>query len=141
MQRPASILLALVLALPATAQETNSVKIRLTIDGKAIHASLHDNATTRDLLALLPLTLTLDDYASTEKIAYLPHKLSIAGAPEGVDPSVGDITYYAPWGNLAIFHKDFGYSHGLIKLGRLDGGSELLTAPGPLKVTIEATRD
>jgi hypothetical protein len=59
-----------------------------------------DNATTRDFLALLPLTLTLDDYASTEKIAYLPQKLSIAGAPEGVDPSVGDITYYAPCGTL-----------------------------------------
>ncbi|MEH7502625.1 cyclophilin-like fold protein [Neobacillus drentensis] len=23
------------------------------------------------------------------------------------DPSVGDFTYYSPWGNLAIFYRDF----------------------------------
>jgi hypothetical protein len=37
---------------------------------------------------------------------------------------VGDIAYYAPWGNLAIFYKDFGYSRGLVKLGRLDSSIE-----------------
>jgi hypothetical protein len=100
-------------------------------------ATLLDTATARDFLALLPLTLTLEDYAQTEKISYLPRKLSEAGAPAGSDPSVGDITYYAPWGNLAIFYRDFGYSRGLIQLGRIDSGIEALNVPGPLKVTIE----
>jgi hypothetical protein len=50
----------------------------------------------------------LKNYASTEKISYLARKLSTEGAPAGCDPDVGDITYYAPWGNLAIFYKDFG---------------------------------
>ena len=44
--------------------------------------------------ALAPITLTLDDYAGTEKISNLPRKLSTAGAPAGSDPSVGDIAYY-----------------------------------------------
>jgi hypothetical protein len=113
------------------------MKIRLTIDGKAITATLIDNPTSRDFLSLLPMTLTLEDYAATEKISYLPRKLSTAGAPAGIDPSVGDLTYYAPWGNLAIFYKDFGYSSGLIQLGRIDSGIEALNVPGPLKVTIE----
>jgi hypothetical protein len=43
--------------------------------------------------------------------------LFTAGAPAGSDPSVGDITYYAP-GNLAIFYRDFGYSRGLFKADR-----------------------
>lgn len=77
------------------------------------------------------------NYAATEKISYLPRKLSTAGAPAGSDPSAGDITYYAPWGNLAIFYKDFGYSRGLIQLGRIDSGIEALNVPGSLKVTIE----
>ena len=98
------------------------MKIRLTIDGKVVEATLLDNATARDFLSLLPMTLTLEDYASTEKIGYPPRKLSTAGAPAGIDPAVGDITYYAPWGNLAIFYKDFGYSKGLVKLGRIDSG-------------------
>ncbi|MFO1317632.1 MAG: cyclophilin-like fold protein [Burkholderiales bacterium] len=114
------------------------MKIRLRIEGKVMTATLLDTATARDFVSLLPLTLTLEDYASTEKIAYLPKNLSTAGAPAGVDPDVGDITYYAPWGNLAIFHRDFGYSTGLVKLGRLDSGIEALAARGALKVTIES---
>ena len=113
------------------------MKIRLTIDGKAVEATLLDNATARDFLSLLPMTLTLEDYATTEKIAYPPRKLSTTGAPAGSDPSVGDIAYYAPWGNLAIFYKDFGYSKGLVQLGRIDSGIEALSVPGGLKVTIE----
>jgi hypothetical protein len=50
---------------------------------------------------------------------------------------VGDIAYYAPWGNLAIFYRDFGYSSGLVKLGRLDSGVEVLSGRGAVRVTIE----
>lgn len=114
------------------------MKIRMTINGQATTATLDDNATARDFLSLLPLTLTLEDHASTEKTAYPPRKLSTRGAPAGIDPDVGDITYYAPWGNLALFYKDFGYSAGLIRLGRFDAGVEALSARGNLKVTIEA---
>ncbi|MDF2606815.1 MAG: cyclophilin [Bacillales bacterium] len=59
-----------------------------------------------------------------EKISYLPKKLSTSDSPVGIDPSIGDTTYYAPWENLAIFYKDFGYSTGLVKLGTLDSGIE-----------------
>jgi len=115
-----------------------TMKIRLTINGKAISATLTTNGAAKDFLSLLPMTLTLDDYAATEKIAYLPRKLSTAGAPAGSDPSVGDIAYYAPWGNLAIFYRDSGYARGLIPLGRIDSGIEALSVSGPLKVTIES---
>lgn len=132
-----AIALSLLVARPALGQEASTMKIRLTIGGKAIEASLLDNASARDFLSLLPMTLTLKDYASTEKIAYLPRKLSTADALDGVDPAVGDITYYAPWGNLAIFYKDFGYADGLVLLGRIDSGIEAFSVPGALKVTIE----
>jgi len=115
-----------------------TMEIRLTANGKTVTATLIDNATSRDVRSLLPLTLTLEDYAATEKIAYLPRKLSTEGVPPGFDPSVGDVTYYAPWGNLAIFHKDAPYAEGLIQLGRIDSGLEVLSVPGPVRVTIEA---
>jgi hypothetical protein len=116
---------------------TDTMKIRLTINGTAISATLTTNGSAKDFLSLLPITLTLDDYAATEKIAYLPRKLSTAGAPTGSDPSVGDIAYYAPWGNLAIFYKDAPYAKGLVPLGRIEAGIEALRVSGPLKVTIE----
>jgi hypothetical protein len=91
-----AVALSLVLARsPASGEEASTMKIRLTFDGKAVEATLRDNATARDFLSLLPMTLTLEDYNATEKIGYPPRKLSTAGAPGGVDPSVGDIAYYA----------------------------------------------
>ena len=71
------------------------------------------------------------------QITDLPRRLSIEDAPSGSDPSVGDITYYAPWGNLAIFYRDFGYASGLVILGKTDSGIEVLNVPGSLRVTIE----
>jgi hypothetical protein len=114
-----------------------TVEIRLTINGKSMKAQLIDSATARDFVSLLPMRLTLEDYASTEKISYLPRKLSTEGAPVGSDPSVGDIAYYAPWGNLAIFYRDAGYARGLVRLGRIDSGIEALDVPGALQTTIE----
>jgi hypothetical protein len=116
------------------------MKIRITIEGTPITATLTDNATLRDFASLLPLTLTLKDYASTEKISDLPKRLSTEGAPAGVDPSAGDIAYYAPWGNLAIFHKAFDYSAGLIKLGTIDSGIEAFRRAGSFEVTIEVSQ-
>ncbi len=76
--------------------EDGTMKIRIKVGEKALTATLIDSKTTTDFVSLLPLTLTLKDYAGTEKISDLPRRLSTEGAPSGSDPSVGDITYYAP---------------------------------------------
>jgi hypothetical protein len=107
--------------------ERADLRVRLVLDDDTtLSATLVDSPAARDFLAMLPLDLTLRDYASTEKISELPRRLSTEGAPAGVDPDVGDITYYAPWGNLAIFYRDFGYADGLVKLGSIDAGVEAL---------------
>jgi hypothetical protein len=36
-----------------------------------------------------------------------------------------------------VLYKDFSYSNGLVKLGRIDSGVKALNRPGPLKVRIE----
>lgn len=118
---------------------TNSERynIKIIIGDTTLTATLIDNPTTRDFISLLPLDLKLDDYAGTEKVSYLTKKLSTEDSPSGFDPSVGDISYYAPWGNLAIFYKDFGYAKGLINLGKIDGGIEILNTATSLNVRIE----
>lgn len=118
------------------AQQEGTMNILISSDGRTITATLADNATSRELVALLPLTLELEDYASTEKIAYLPKPLSTAGAPAAMTPRAGDLTYYAPWGNLAIFYKDGHDSPGLVKLGTIDG-VDALRRSGRFVVTME----
>jgi hypothetical protein len=118
-------------------QRTNTMKIRIKLEDRILTATLEDTATSRDFVSLLPLTLTLEDYAATEKISNLPRRLSKEGAPAGSDPSIGDITYYSPWGNLAIFYRNAAYASGLIKLGAIESGIEALSRPGSFRATID----
>ena len=116
----------------------NDMKIKISINNAVLIATMYDNPTTRDFFKLLPLTLKLDDYAGTEKISKLPKKLSLKDAPSGSDPSIGDITYYSPWGNLAIFYKDFSYASGLIILGKIDSDVSILkNCEDPCVIKIE----
>jgi hypothetical protein len=130
---------------PAQANEVSNkkaedMKIRITIGERVVTAALTDGEAARDFVSLLPLTLVLEDHAKTEKISYLPRKLSTTGAPAGSDPSVGDIAYYAPWGNLAIYYRDFEYSNGLVILGKIDGDVEAFSAPGSVEATVELVK-
>ncbi|WP_439849776.1 cyclophilin-like fold protein [Pseudomonas syringae] len=117
------------------------MNIRMYAGDKVVVFHLEDSATTRDFVSLLPLELTLEDYAATEKISMLPRKLDVTGAPSGTTPIEGDISYYAPWGNLAIFHKGFRYSPGLIRLGRIESGIETIRQPGAVTVRVEVANE
>lgn len=142
--RAMALLLVATSAVAATDEVSHSrretMKIRMTMAGQIITASLEESDSARDFFAMLPLTLPFEDYAETEKIAYLPGKLTTQTAPEGIDPQVGDIAYYAPWGNLAIYYRDFGYSSGLIRLGRITSGLDALTVQPSGTLTIEAVK-
>ena len=82
------------------------MKIRLTVDGEVTTATLYDSTAARDFAALL-LSLTLTDYARIERIADLPKGSTERNAEKGMVPAkAGDLAYYAPWGNLAIFVED-----------------------------------
>ena len=129
-----------VLAATSADAERDDMKIRISMNGNEITATLVDNATSRDFVSLLPLKLKLEDYGETEKIGYLPRKLSTEGAPPGSDPSIGDVSYYAPWGNLALFRRDFRYSTGLINLGKIESGLEEIEAPASVEVTIDIVK-
>lgn len=118
-------------------RKEQTMQIRIRAGKNSLTARLEDSPAARDFAAMLPLRLSLKDYASTEKIAGLPRKLSTEGAPAGIDPSSGDITYYKPWGNLAVFYRDGHHSPGLVRLGRIESGAEALVGlEGP--ITIEA---
>lgn len=105
---------------------SKNAKIRLIFGNEEVIVILEENSASQDLISLLPLTLTFEDYNGTEKISSLPRKLKTQGAPSSCDPTVGSFTYYAPWGNLAIFYHDFRHSNGLVPLGRIESGMEKL---------------
>jgi hypothetical protein len=118
-------------------KEVVMTKILVTVGNETLDATLDDTTAGRDFAALLPLELTLSDYNATEKVADLPRKLDTTDAPVSYSPKAGDITYYAPWGNLAIFYKPFRTSSGLVRLGAFDGPIDALLKGGEIPVRIE----
>lgn len=92
------------------------MKIIITLDQQPYQATLADNPTAKAFYQILPLELNLDDFAN-EKIASLSKKLTTAQAPTHYKGKANDITYYAPWGNLALFYGDGPNASGLIYLG------------------------
>lgn len=109
-------------AMNAFAQNT---RIKLTFEGNEIYALINNSKAGNDFLSLLPLSVKAEDFNSTEKIFYLSKKLNTQNEPDGINPKAGDITYYAPWGNIAIFYKNFRYSNNLIYLGKFENVSDV----------------
>jgi len=97
------------------------MRLIATVGAEVLTASLNDSPPAQDFVAMLPMTLDLRDFRGIEKIADLSRSLSIAGAPKRYTPGAGDITDYAPWGNLALFFGGADAAAGLLPLGRFEG--------------------
>jgi hypothetical protein len=121
----------------APGQEKTNMKIRIEFNGASMTATLDDNPSARDFASILPLDLTIDNYSTNEKIAYLPRKLTEEGSGPFGNERPGDLCYYAPWGNLAFFYAGYRYSGGLIRLGRIDGDFAPLRMRGKFDLRIE----
>jgi hypothetical protein len=121
----------------APTQDKTSMKIRIEFNGASMTATLYDSPSARDFASMLPLNLTIDDYSTNEKIAYLPRKLTEEGSGPFGNERPGDLAYYAPWGNLAFFYAGYRYSSGLIRLGRIDGDIAPLLMRGKFDLHIE----
>ncbi len=116
---------------------TQHLNIRISIGSTIMTATLEDNPTARDFVALLPLTVTLRDFSDAEKVSgVLPKRLSEEGAPATSAGAVGDIAYYAPWGNIAFYRGQGPDASGVIKIARITSGIEALKQSGQVRVTI-----
>lgn len=113
------------------------MRLRFSFADQVFTATLEDNPSARDLFSMLPLDRTITDYSTNEKIATLPRKLTEDGSGRFGGEAPGDLCYYAPWGNLAMFHGPYRWSRGLIRLGRLDEGATPLLVRGEHPLRIE----
>lgn len=111
-----------------TSENSTNMNISITVGNQTITATMEDNGAARDFLSRLPLTVTFRDFNNTEKIFYPNPALSLDNTPSGCAPIPGDITIYAPWGNVAVFYKNWSHSNDLIKIGHInDNGIDILS--------------
>jgi len=114
------------------------MKIHLKLNGRMIPATLEDNATAREFMAMLPLTITMHDLFKREKFGPLPLAISGQGTHTR-SYEVGDLICWAPGPDLTIFHRHDGQtiSGACHVLGKLDFGAEEFGVPGPIEVSID----
>ena len=126
------------LARNSRAQETGAaMRLRCRFADQDFTYRLLDNATSRDLLSLLPLDLEIEDFSTNEKIAYLPRRLDESGRVPIEDEAPGDLCYFLGWGSLAFFHDSYTYRDDLIRLGHIEGGVEPLLVRGAFPLRLE----
>ena len=113
--------------------------IRITVADQSLTSQLADNPTADDLARQLPLTLKFRDFNRVEKIAELPQALTMDGVPDGDDPEINDIGYYAPSRSLVFYYGDVGYWTGIVRIGRVhaDDIGLIERQPDGFDVTIE----
>lgn len=112
---------------------TGTVRIRLIIGGDVATATLEDSAAARAFTAMLPTTIHMHDLFGREKPGRLPRELSIDRATREFDYQVGELAYWAPGNDIAIFYADDGQTipqPGLVRLGTIDTGLEVIAAAG-----------
>jgi len=114
------------------------MKIQIKAKDAVLTATLSDSEAASDFASLLPLTLTMNDLFRREKYAHLPRAIS-EGGKRTHTYEVGDIAYWAPGSDVAIFYRHDGQripQPSIVVLGRIDSGVDVFDVPGSTSVTI-----
>jgi hypothetical protein len=127
----------------ALPHQEEQMKIQIAIGNQRLQATIFDSVAGRDLIAQLPLTIDMADHGAVEKTGPLPSPLSLDGQPDGADPDIGDVGYYAPGNDLVFYYGDQSYYPGIVIIGRLDGdaASRIADMNGAITATVEAHAD
>jgi len=118
---------------------TDSMKLKITIGKTILTAILIKSKTTDEFIKLLPLNLTMNDLFGREKYGELPATISTDGK-RSFTYEAGDIGYWSPSHDLAIYYKNDGESipnPGIIIIGKIESDMKAFNVSGTVKVKIE----
>jgi hypothetical protein len=126
-----ALIITIGLAGPAMSQE----RIVLSSDWGEVTADLADNAATRSLLQMLPVTIQMDDHLRQEKTGNLPSPLP--EVERQVDFSKGTLGLWSS-DHFVIYYRDGRVPRpGIIILGNVTGDVSIFDRPGPVAVRVD----
>lgn len=131
MKKIISIICLMILSISLNASDLNKdkkMKISVESNGNTTVYELNNSQASKELLEQLPMTIKVENYSHDEKIFYPPTKLSTASTPLASNAVAGTLAYYAPWGDVVMFYKNFGSASGLYELGKVVSGKEYISS-------------
>jgi hypothetical protein len=121
---------------------SGAARLTLHVGDEVATATLENTAAAQRFASMLPLDVTLRDAMGQAKSGRLPQPLEVSVAERVLDPEVLGIYYWPPSGRIAIFHEDLGHlvpPPGLVRLGTVDSGLDVVTSVGSQTVRIEVS--
>lgn len=131
---------------PSTTEDENSEEnhesetsqtMRIEIGNQTFTATLADNETAVAFLALLPMTVTMNDLNGNEKYCNLASDLPTASYRPGTIRS-GDIMLYGS-DCVVLFYETFSSAYSYTRIGQVDDPTGLAAAVGTGRVTVTFT--
>ena len=131
---------------PSTTEDENSEEnhesetsqtMRIEIGNQTFTATLADNETAVAFLALLPMTVTMNDLNGNEKYCNLASDLPTASYRPGTIRS-GDIMLYGS-DCVVLFYETFAIAYSYTRIGQVDDPTGLAAAVGTGRVTVTFT--
>lgn len=102
--------------------------VKIQIGNQDFTAEFFDNASAQALLALLPITMTMNDLNANEKYATLPQRLPTNAQPVRTI-NTGDLMLYGS-DCLVLFYKNFNTPYSYTRLGHVVDPSGLVRTLG-----------
>jgi hypothetical protein len=134
MKHPILIVIVYFISL-LTMKAQEPAKIKIIIGTTSFVATTYDNATAKAFIALLPMTVTMNELNGNEKYNYLSGNLP--NSP--VNPSTinnGDLMLYGS-NCIVLFYKTFSTSYSYTQIGSIDNPTDLETALGSGNPTLK----
>lgn len=131
---PAAVVFTIGMMGSSMAQE----RIRISSGWGEVTAELVDNAATRSLLQMLPVSIDMRDHLRQEKTGNLPSPLQ--EVDRQLDFSAGTLGVWSA-NHFVIYYRDGRVPQpGIIILGRVTGDVSIFDRPGPVTVKVERVK-
>jgi hypothetical protein len=126
---------ACVIALGLFGPTMANERVRISSDWGELSAELVDNAATRALLRMLPVTIEMSDHLRQEKTGNLPMPLPVV--QRQLDLSAGTLGLWSSDHFVIYYRTGRVPQPGIIVLGQATGDISIFDRPGPIRVRVE----
>lgn len=110
-------------------------RILISADWGQVAATLVDNAATRTLVEMLPITIAMRDHLRQEKTGDLPAALPEAPRQRGF--GTGTLGLWGPDHFVIYYRSGRVPQPGIVVLGQVTSDVSIFDRPGPITIRIE----
>lgn len=110
-------------------------RIKISSEWGSVIVELADNAATKGLVQMLPLTIAMTDHLRQEKTGSLPSALPTAPRQRGFKN--GTVGLWGP-DHFVVYYRDGQVPQpGIVILGEAKGGASIFDRPGSVSLRVE----